>query len=116
MGGSGLQIVVTPEKFKKLNSDEKLDVIYQAQLNQQARCSETIDKYDEHFNLCNGKISSADSDMGELKKSVGEVKDELTNISIKRRKIDIGTGAGIGAPAGVAIVEALRALVNFFKG
>ena len=116
MSGSGLRITVTPEKFKQIKStDEKLAVMYEAQLDQQTRCSRTIEEYDLHFDLCNGKIKKIDFNMDDIKKSIDELKEEIKNISIKRRKIDIGTGASVGAPVGIGIVEGFRWVINWFK-
>lgn len=97
----GLKVTVSPDKFSEKETDEKLDLIYQAVTLQQSTCSITVEgfkiaceKYD-HF-IDKSKITPM--------------------INKKDKGIILGAGIGTGTLGGLTIPKFIDFIKELFSG
>ena len=98
MPSNGLKVTVGREKFAEKNTDEKLDLIYQAVVNQQKICIETVEAFKEHFEECDKQLNDS------------------VDIPRRNRKIDLGIGAGTGTAGYVIIDKLIGAIKSYISG
>jgi len=98
MSKNGLKVTVDYENFTEKNTDEKLDLIYQAVVNQQKVCVETVKSFNERFKAHDKYI------------------DNSVNIPRRNRKIDLGIGAGTGTVGGAFLIKAVELIRSYISG
>ena len=95
---NGLKVTVGPKNFSEKNTDEKLELIYQAVTSQQTICvynvdsfKAKLDKYDKHI-------------------------EGTLNLPKRDRKVGLGVGVGSGAVCGYSIPGIIDYIKNLFSG
>lgn len=95
---TGLKVIVTPKGFSERNTDEKLELIYQAVTAQQSICVETVKCFSE-------KCSNYDKHIKEDHR-----------LPRRNRKIDVGVGAGIGTGSGFVVSNMIDFIRSYISG
>ena len=98
MSKNGLKVTVDHENFAEKNTNEKLDLIYQAVVNQQKVCTSTVKSFNERFEAHDKHI------------------DNSVNLPRRNRKIDLGIGAGTGTVGGAFLIKAVEFIKSYISG
>ena len=96
--GNGLKVTMTPDEFSGLETEEKLDLIFQAVSVQQLMCTTTVESFKDRLGHCEDMVQS-----------------EIA-LPRRNRRIDLGVGAGTGVIGGGVMIKIIDLIKGYITG